>query len=298
MGAIVKLGSRMRSVWLVSFCVAMLSSSTAAADPRAGAAFDAGREALARGDLAAACDLFRESYRLEPAPGAILNLGECEARRGRVASAWQAFHDASLTLAPGDFRLSYAQERAHALAPRVPHARVVLEGGALRGRVTVDGVELGAASIGIELPLDPGPHAARARSADGADRVSSFVLKEGERRDVVLDLRVEARGPGAPSERSPASASSAWSIGSIALGGVGLAAGSVTGLLAIDAHHVHREHCDASGCDDEGIDAAHRGRPLALVSTVGFAVGVAALGVGLYLLLAQRRHESSPARPR
>jgi hypothetical protein len=72
------------------------------------------------------------------------------------------------------------------------------------------------------------------------------------------------------------------------LGGVGvLGVGTslVAGSLALGKKSTVASHCDGNLCDPEGLDAASAGRTLTTVGTVSFAVGVAALGAGIYFIL-------------
>src|SRR5262245_31877335 len=62
------------------------------------ALFEEGRSALAAGDLDLACARFRESNRLDPAVGTVLNLADCEEKRGKLATAWTLFRRASTEL--------------------------------------------------------------------------------------------------------------------------------------------------------------------------------------------------------
>ena len=64
----------------------------------------------------------------------------------------------------------------------------------------------------------------------------------------------------------------------IVIGGVGIVAGAVTGILAIGEHGVLETDCNASGrCGRELEGTLDNFHTLATISTVGFIVG----GVGL-----------------
>src|SRR5450755_3617279 len=81
-------------------------SSTARADAHDPAAAEAlfrdGRAAAQRGDWETACPKLRESQRLDPAAGTLLNLADCEEHRGKVATAWQLFRQVVDSLPAND----------------------------------------------------------------------------------------------------------------------------------------------------------------------------------------------------
>ena len=73
--------------------LASLVSRPAAAGNAAAAEalFNQAHAAMSAHDYDTACQRFAESNRLDPAVGTLLNLGVCEAARGRVATAWELF---------------------------------------------------------------------------------------------------------------------------------------------------------------------------------------------------------------
>src|SRR4051812_11420178 len=91
-----------------------------AQEAAADALFDSARTALAKGDFERACEQFRASDKLDPAPGTELNLADCEEKRGRLASAWELFRTVEEKLSANDERLPVAHGRALALEARVP----------------------------------------------------------------------------------------------------------------------------------------------------------------------------------
>ena len=76
-------------------------------------------------------------------------------------------------------------------------------------------------------------------------------------------------------------------FGLVALGGVGLIAGAVTGVLVLGDKSTVQDptHCDqiTHACDQTGVDAASSGKTLSTVSTVAFAGGGASLVAGVLL---------------
>ncbi len=136
-------------------------ASVAEASPAAEKLFQDGRKLLAEGKLDEACDALRASQQLEPRTGTLLNLGDCEEKRGKLATAWSVFVEArALARKANDPRAAEAERRANALAPKLPYLTISVAGatpGGLvvrRGEAVVPVVELGR-----ELPIDPGHYA-------------------------------------------------------------------------------------------------------------------------------------------
>lgn len=257
----------------------------ASRDPAAAEAlFRDARAAMQRGDYDVACAKLDESQRLDPAPGTLLNLAECEEKRGRLASAWQDYQWAIESLPAGDERVPYAKSHADALAPRLPRLVVRLARSAPEGaHVRRDQVDLGAASLGAPLPVDPGKHALVVTAPGRVARTYEVAAAEGRAAEITVDV-------GAPDERAPAPEARGMGklpgfVG-IGLGGAALVAGSVTGVLAIGRARVADEHCDpAHTCDDIGLAANRDGRTFSTISTVSFVAAVVLVGGGIAWIL-------------
>ena len=92
----------MRLVGLVVVCM----STVAVASPAAEKLFRDGKQFMQEGKLAEACEAFRKSQELESRSGTLLNLGDCEEKRGRIATAWELFvQSRALAMQRGLFRL-------------------------------------------------------------------------------------------------------------------------------------------------------------------------------------------------
>ncbi|MBK7584930.1 MAG: PEGA domain-containing protein [Myxococcales bacterium] len=264
-------------------------------DPTAAEAlFKAGREATTAGDYASACPKFRESNRLDPAPGTVLNLADCEEHLGHVATAWTLFREVTQRVPTTDERYAIAKQRAAALEPRLPKLNVVLAGGAPKGaRVLRDGIELGPAAQGTALPVDPGPHTVVVE-APGYSR-SETRVEAKERQTARVVVNAGARAPSATGDASDKPSSKrtwGWALGGV--GAAGLAVGTITGMMVLGEKRRVDDNCDASKrCNQTGIDAVDRGRTFGTVSGASFIVGGLCLAGGAYLLLSG--DERSPA---
>src|SRR5262249_37699734 len=94
-------------------------------DPAAAEAlFRAGREAAEHGDSETACARFHESFRLDPAPGTLLNIATCEEALHRLAQAWEHYRRMLDEIEPNDPRRATVRERLAALEPRVPRLTI------------------------------------------------------------------------------------------------------------------------------------------------------------------------------
>src|SRR5262245_25968866 len=144
---------------LLFVVVALVAIDSAAQDAgEADRLFWEGRAAVRRGDWAAACIHFGDSYRLEAEPGTLVNLARCEENTGRLALALQHFREVISQLAANDARLTFARERVAALERRVATLTLSFApGGCAAPRVSRDGEAVVVLPEAPEI-VDPGIH--------------------------------------------------------------------------------------------------------------------------------------------
>jgi hypothetical protein len=266
--------------------------------------FMAGRAAMEKGDLKAACERFAESHRLDPAAGTLINLADCLDRQGKIASAWQRWKEAVDLLRPDDERRAAVAERARAIEARLPKLELRLSAAAPPGTVAErDGIALGSASFGISLPVDPGPHRIVAKAPGRAPREYPITVKEGESSTLEIEpgepVATEPGPRAAPVSRTPSPATPAldsgsasgrtWGLVGLGIGAAGLLVGGTAGVLAITKKNEMEEACHRVGsdllCTSAGVDAAESGSTFATVANVGVVVGLIGVAAGTYLLL-------------
>lgn len=303
-----------RSLLLSALALAA-STTPSRAEQRDPAAADAlfreGRALLKQNNFDAACPKLAESFRLDPAPGTLFNLAQCEEGRGRVASAherWQHLVDTLSSAGKlGDDRLPVARERLAALAPQVPKLTIRLKKTAPAGTVVLrDGVELRDAGFGVPLPVDPGEHVVVARAQHRKAAEVRVKLALGEARA----LEVEPGGDDGARSASPAPSGASQPPAPVAppepaepplpptgrrstgyviagVGAVGLVGAGVTGLMLSSTRSTVSDHCNKETrvCDQEGLDATSSGKTLLKLNTALWAVGLVGVGVGTYLIL-------------
>ena len=127
-------------------CASAIPLPALAQDAAAAAAlYDRGLSDMLAGKLSSACPALAESYRLDPLPGALFTLAECEGKAGRCATAVARYDEYLATYArlpakekagqKGRNKLAEAARRK--LLPNVPTVTIRLPASAPEGtRVT------------------------------------------------------------------------------------------------------------------------------------------------------------------
>ncbi len=269
-------------------------SATASADASAAAdaLFRQGRLASERGDAAAACVYFADSYKLEPTVGTLLNLASCSKVLGRTATALSAYKEALDRMGAGDDRRGNAGSerlRLESLAPRV--TLTLAEPACHELSVTLDAKPLPVSALGVSFVVDPGAHEVQLRCAGFETSMSMYTARDGEasslalRRGKALAFSTKSVVPAVP----PALRSShTWSWVALGTGGTLVAAGAVSGILLLQDASTVKSDCDASSrlCFSQaGEDAKTRGRTLEWTTPISLGAGAVLSSIGAYGLL-------------
>jgi hypothetical protein len=268
-----------------------------------------GQTALDAKNYAAAEDLFRRADALFHAPTLLLGYARAEAGLGKLVNASEAYNRVVREgVAPGGPEAFVkAVEAAKSEAPPV-EARIasvtVVVSGPDNPTVTLDDQPLPVAALGVRRPVDPGSHVVKS-SADGWEPAeATFTVVDAGSANATLAMKRSALALAPPATTSPSpiaplspSAGSApvvdqgaaqghgsWQttagwVGIVA-GGVGLATGSIAGVLAIGKHSSLATECKTD-CKQSDIDSYNA---IGAVSTAGFIAGGVLAGAGLILL--------------
>ncbi len=167
------------------------------------AMFLQGKRLLAEGNVALACERFEQSHKLDPAGGALLNLGNCYEREGRTASAWQAYNEA-LAWARADERqdrIDFALAHIRELEPDLARLVITVPPGARvrELQLLLDGVPVASSAWGARVPVDPGKHRVEARAEGRALQVFEFTAEPGKEQTFTLSA-ASSVAPAAPAE--------------------------------------------------------------------------------------------------
>jgi len=288
-------------------------------------AYDAGRYGEAAEKLAKAYEVVRVPTLAVNEARALVKLGKLVAASELYLEAKRIPSEKSWQSAQFDAQRDAEKER-NDLLPRVPRLKVKFKGASPSEiALSIDGAAVPSALAEEEQVVDPGER--HVEGTRGNEVVTqSVTVKEGDHAMVTLQFVQSAARvavtPGvgsAPQENqnagqsiaavSPLAApqtldkrpsSTQKTIGwvTLSLGGAGLIAGSVTGIMAmakrsslLDSNtcSADAKHCSAAQSSD--VDAYNG---LRTISTVGFIAGGVLAATGVTLLLTAPKRESQP----
>lgn len=296
-----------------SFLFAMgLATAAHAEDTEADRLFKEARAEMKAGRFGQGCTKFKESFQLDPTAGTMLNIGDCEEKQHHLAASFNAFARGLKMLPTTDARAPRTSERLTALASKLAWLKVTLPPDV---EVLIDDNVVDAYEG--KFALDPGDHAVRLRRANASDVLSAISARMGETKTLdstALQQPNTTPIPKAWTTREPknsvgTTSTTSWALDvsqpvekpegpshtgafvAFGIGGAGVAIGTVTGILALNAASVVKADCTpAAGteelrCGARGADAAKRGKTTSTISTVAFGTAIAAGATGVILLL-------------
>jgi len=286
-----------RALSILTF-LATTTATVMAAVQDADALFHEGRKLAEAGDFTHACPKFAESERLDPAPGTLLNLAECEEHLGHIVEAQEHYRLAASGFAKKDTRRDFCTTKATSLEGHIAHMTLRLAPDAPPGTIVKkDNAVVAAADFGRAFATNPGMVTLVVSAPNHTDKTYPLTIKDGDTPDMTLQVGPVARGEvvvthdesGTTSEKPKSSTSEKASP----LRPVGIALG-VVGVLGLDGHearhHTNTEtHCNTTTdicADQTGYSAAQDGLVLAPLSTTALIAGgvLAAAGAVFFIL--------------
>jgi hypothetical protein len=267
--------------------------------------FNEGRSLLGEGSVAPACRKLEESQRLDPRPGTLLNVAVCHEREGLTASAWAELREARLFAVRDhrDDRVELIDQHMADLEAKLSWLVVTVAPEAADApglTIARDGTALGKAAWGTRIPVDPGEHVVEA-SAPGKRAWRSVVAVKATAETTtatVGPLEDAPPHPVAPSPLRPAfegppvvppaalSFRRKVAIAAAGVGVIGLGAGALLGIRAIQKHDDPDATCTTHPCSSRSVSLNNQATFAADASTVSFLVAAAALGAGAWLWFA------------
>jgi hypothetical protein len=279
-----------RYVPVLALCARVAHADATVDKSAAEQLFEEGRVELASGRADVACTKFEQSILKDPrAIGTLMNLGLCNERRGRLATALERFTEAFDRAREADQRelQRAAQEYIVELRTKVPVIAISYEGPPLAGERLVIDDRVITRDRG-ELVLDPGPHTVVFTASDRLPHEVSLVAKPATR----VSLRL-------PVLQAPQAAKNPRRFVAKLVTVSGAVVTTFAGGLALYARHQYRSqfegampHCGVQppidgrpACDAIGQQAVDDARRGATVATVVGVAGIAIIATGLGLWL-------------
>lgn len=315
-----------RSIVIACLAVSFLGvrAAEAASDPGA-ALFEQGLRDMDAGRYDEACPAIEQSYRVDPRPGTLFTLAECEAKRGRVSTAASRYDEylALYVKLPKDKkakqgdRAQVARKQKALLEPQIPELTLVLPKEAPSGVVVrCDGNPVETAALGTPLRVDPGEHVVttwtpgeelsevKAKLAVGQKLLLRLPLGNksvATRSPVII---VQGEGSGAGADEPP---SATRRVGLFVASGVGIAGimvGGIMGSFALAQKSTVDTECPVGTpkdltrhCSHVGYQAHRNLDTFALLSNIGFGVGAVA-GVTAVVLIATEPQRGKKTLPK
>lgn len=251
--------------------------------------FQDARSLMKQGKYADACPKLAESFRLDPAGGAMINWADCEQHLGKWATALTYYRKARTMAvqAKRDDRVQICDAQIPILEKKVGHV-VVNVGAPANGMVvTLDGVELGQPAWGSAMMIDPGAHAIEATAPGKTAFRADVTIGDGPETKTVdvpplADAPADATSASANATTVSTTSSSKRTAGWI-VGGLGVAALGVGTYFLIHGNSLKNQVNDDPHAPDvhDKVSSQHTAITIA---EIGLGVGIAALGTAAWLI--------------
>jgi hypothetical protein len=299
---------------LAALCLFVVSPASAQSDGEkemARTLMKKGDGLLESKDFAGALKAYQGADTIMRVPVTRVAIARALVALGRLVDAKRAAEQAAQMAPKPDEPNAFAEARRAGeelekqLASRIPTLKIEARGveGHRAVELRVDGEAFQPDDFAQAQEMDPGTHQV-VLIGDANKASASVTLKEGERRTLTLKLGEEpAAKPAAepkvttPKTEPKKSSSGRRTLGwvSIGVGGAGLVAAGVTGVLILQKKAKVEDDCPNKRCNSDGRDAIDSSKPLLIGNAVAWGVGVVGLGVGTYLLLTSKDGSSETA---
>jgi hypothetical protein len=267
------------------------------------ALFREGKRLMAAKRFDEACPKLEASYRIDPAEGALLNLGLCHEAQGKTATAWGELNDARAAARKSGHREreQLADKHIAALEPKLSRLTIVMPPIALSTPQAIDaqldGVKLAQGAWDTPIPVDPGRHNVVVNAHETWQ--TTVEISDSDTRRVEIPARLFVAPLDAPTPKKSDESRGAWrkpaAFIAAGAGVVTLSLGVVFGVRALHLGSVSSEHCRGDVCDPTGLDAFHDARSSGAVADVMFPVALVAAGAATYFFLTAPSDARAPS---
>lgn len=265
---------------------------------KARAQFQRGIELEQASNWSEAIQQFRDVGAVRMTPQVRFHIAYCEEGLGRLVTALGGYE-----LAQGeadqvgpDFKHE-VENAISELRARIPKLFIERGKNADAALVQLDGVDLGASSVGVEVPLDPGPHAVTA-TAPGFQQFSATAeLKEKEVTHIALDLEPEPEEVAAPppvkqviviEQQQAPNRTIPYVVGGAGIGALA-GAGVIFALRQATSAQLQKDCPNKDACPESNRGTYNRLKAYSVASPIVAGVGLAAVGTAAALILFEKK---------
>ncbi len=300
-------------VVLASLCLSLLAATAFAGPSRkelsqARAKFQQGTELEQAGDWSTALTRFREVGQVRMTAQVRYHIALCEEHLGQLVVALGGY---KLALQSADevraksFKTTVTKHISD-LEARIPKVTIKRGKGAEAASIELDGVRLGVSSIGVPVPIDPGPHTVSAK-APGHEPFSQTVsVAEKDKKTLEVTLKpTPTAATGTPTgpvggEEHPLEVKPRSKVLPFIIGGVGVASLAASGTFFLLKNKAISDLNAACGSNHNACPASSKSdydkaKTYNLVSEITLGVGVAGVGAAVVLHLTGHHAEAKPA---
>jgi hypothetical protein len=274
---------------------ALVSHDARADSAVAEALFKKGLDELNGNNFKAACADFKASDSAEASVGARLNLGKCNEKQGKLASAWSAYKSAvSLARGHDDKRADDANASAAALEGKYSTVKFTMKAPQQGMKITIDGADTGGV-LDTDLPVDPGDHNVEVSAPGYVPQTLKLSIGAGVEKKTldIPALAVDTTGKySGGAGASGGGGGSGLLVGGIVVGGigvVGLVVGGAFGGLAISQKSTVKSTVTPAGSmtcvTAQCKNALSSAKTDATVSTAGLIAGGILVAGGAALVI-------------
>jgi hypothetical protein len=274
-----------------------------------------GQEALEAKKYGPAAERFARADQLVHAPTLLLGLARAQVGLGKLVEALESYNrivrEGVAPTAPKSWSKAYeaATAEVETVTPRIPWVTITVLG-PTSPEVVIDTSPVPAASLGVKRPVNPGIHKVRVSAEGYIPAEKTLNLAEGQTLQVPFELEQVAAPTVAhvpvgsstvllnTSGTRSGSAQTTVGIVALSVGGAGLIAGGVTGVLAMLKHNKLDGLCPDKQCpgDRPGTVGTYDNyHTLGHVSEAAFIAGGVGVALGAVLLLTRPRGDSISA---
>lgn len=270
---------------------------------RARAQFQRGIELEQAGNYTTALEQFRDVGQVRMTPQVRFHIASCEEKLGRLVTAlggYQlAYADADSVGEDFKSEVDRAVTRLEASIPKL----VIMRGtGAEAAEIQLDGVSIGASSVGVPVPLDPGPHAVTAKAPFALPFSQTVTLKENEQNSIDVSLIPEPTpepseprlpsGPAAPTSDRPNRRLTAYVIGGVGVASL-ISSAVLFGLRQSTLSDLENKCGPEHNCPSSAANEYSNLKTYNVTAQIALGVGVAGVGTALTMLILQRKQAPS-----